>query len=519
MIRRRLLSLFLIALAFASGSLCPITLAQDASPEDAPQQLASPRATMRTFLVHVNKDDLTAATACLDFSQETLSNAEQEQLANQLKAIMDRMAWVDFAKIPDHHSGSAYKFPPNADDQPIVINQMGDGTWRFTAETVTRIGQLYEAYKDQPRIVTEKPPWYRQMTPIGSEIWRIAALFLSILLSWIVGRVIRWLLLRTGKTMEQRGRQYATVLSEALSRASVPLLLVVGLQIGLSFLVLNDIVQEIADTTLSVLFALALGYAVWCLIDVVNVWISRFSAKTESKLDDMLAPMIQTSLRVTVVILILVQVATILSNKPMTSVIAGLGVGGLAIGLAAQDMIKNFFGSIMIFSDRPFEMGERIQAGSFDGTVETVGFRSTRLRTPDGHLVTMPNGELANMSIRNVAKRPNIRRVMNLGVTYDTSVEKLREAIEIVQDVLHDHEGQNPDLPPRVFFNEFNDSALNLFVIYWYHPAEWWKYCEFSQRVNMEILQRFNEAHIEFAFPSQTVYLAGQTTADTSDAV
>ena len=131
----------------------------------------------------------------------------------------------------------------------------------------------------------------------------------------------------------------------------------------------------------------------------------------------------------------------------------------------------------------------------------------------------MPNGELANMSIRNVAKRPNIRRVMNLGVTYDTSVEKLREAIEIVQDVLHDHEGQNPDLPPRVFFNEFNDSALNLFVIYWYHPAEWWKYCEFSQRVNMEILQRFNEAHIEFAFPSQTVYLAGQTTADTSDAV
>ena len=153
--------------------------------------------------------------------------------------------------------------------------------------------------------------------------------------------------------------------------------------------------------------------------------VNSFAATTPSKLDDMLAPMIRTSLRVTVVILVLVQVATILSDKPVTSIIAGLGAGGLAIGLAAQDTIKNFFGSIMIFSDRPFELGERVQVGDYDGVVETVGFRSTRLRTLDGHVVTMPNGELANMSIRNVSKRPNIRRIVNVGITYDTPVEKL----------------------------------------------------------------------------------------------
>ena len=169
----------------------------------------------------------------------------------------------------------------------------------------------------------------------------------------------------------------------------------------------------------------------------------------------------------------------------------------------------------MIFSDRPFELGDRIQVEDFDGVVETVGFRSTRLRTLDGHLVTMPNGELANMSIRNVAKRPNIRRILNLGVTYDTSAEKLQQAIEIVEDVLRDHEGQDPELPARVFFNEFNDSSLNLFVIYWYHPADWWAYCAFSQQVNLEIYQRFNKANIEFAFPSQTIYLAGEEASET----
>jgi len=84
--------------------------------------------------------------------------------------------------------------------------------------------------------------------------------------------------------------------------------------------------------------------------------------------------------------------------------------------------------------------------------------------------------------------------------------------------VLRDHEGQDADLPPRVFFNEFNDSSLNLFVIYWYHPADWWKYCAFSQHVNMQIYRQFNKANIEFAFPSQTVYLAGGINSETKEA-
>ncbi len=470
--------------------------------------LTSPRATMKTFLSRVNAGDAAAAAQCLDWSGSSSSAEARAEKARQLKDIIDRMAWVDLARISDQPEGPPFRFPPGAAQPPIEIARNQDGSWQFTAQTVAQIDQLYAAWKDRPLVVASTP-WYRQMTPLGMEAWRVAALFLSILIAWIAGHLLRWILNSGARSLERRQRRYGGVTLRALSRIAVPALLVLGLKTGIQFLLLPLVVETIANTVISILFAVVVAYAIWRLVDVVDTWLNDFSQQTPSKLDDMLAPIICGSIRVTIVVLALVQIATILSDKPPSSIIAGLGVGGLAIGLAAQDSVKNFFGSIMIFSDRPFDLGDRVQVDSYDGAVEAVGFRSTRIRTLDGHLVTIPNGELANKAIRNVAKRPNIRRIMNLGLTYDTSPDKVRQAIEIVQELLADHEGQDPDLPPRVYFNDFTDSALNLSVIYWYHPADWWPYNDFSQRLNMEILQRFNAAGIEFAFPTQTIHLAG----------
>ena len=241
---------------------------------------------------------------------------------------------------------------------------------------------------------------------------------------------------------------------------------------GLFFLILPETVAGLAQTLVSILFVLATAYVIYCLVDVVNFWLTAFSQKTESKLDDMLAPVVRKSLRVTIVILALIQMATILSDKPITSVLAGLGVGGLALALAAQDTIKNFFGSLMLFVDKPFEMGDRIVVGDTDGPVEEVGLRSTRIRTLEGHLVTIPNGKLAHEKIRNISKRPYLKRVANITVTSDTPPEKVERAVEILKDILENHEGMTPDRPPRVVFNEFLDAALNILVIYWYTPPQ-----------------------------------------------
>ena len=116
-----------------------------------------------------------------------------------------------------------------------------------------------------------------------------------------------------------------------------------------------------------------------------------------------------------------------------------------------------------------------------DGPVEAVGLRSTKIRTLEGHLVTVPNGELANKTIQNIGKRPYIRRIVDLTITYDTPPEKIDRALEIVKELLDNHEGMDEERPPRVFFNEFNSASLNLRGIYWYHPPNFWEFMAFSE--------------------------------------
>ena len=116
---------------------------------------------------------------------------------------------------------------------------------------------------------------------------------------------------------------------------------------------------------------------------------------------------------------------------------------------------------------------------------------------------------MASASIENIGRRPSIRRLANITITYDTPPEKVERAGEIIKEILDNHEGMHSDFPPRVYFSEFNADSLNILVIYWYHPPDYWAYMSFSERFNKEVFRRFNEEGIEFAFPTQTVYLAG----------
>jgi len=343
--------------------------------------------------------------------------------------------------------------------------------------------------------------WLTETAIADNEVWRILALFLSILVALVLGRLLRSALGVAARRFDASHRHLTGATLRALARASVFVLLVLGLQLGLEFLNLNETVERVADSIVRVLITIAVGYTAWCLVSVVDEWLRRISEKAASTLGGMLVPLVSKSLRATIAILALVQIATILSDKPATSIIAGLGIGGLAVGLAAQDTIKNFFGSIMIFSDRPFEMGDAIIVDGRDGSVETVGFRSTRLRTPDGYLLTIPNGDLANKAIVNVSRRPNLLRKMNLLLPLDLSAEKTAQALAIVKAVLDQHEGMNDQLPPRVFFSDFTPGGLGLSINYWYHPPDWWKFMEFSERVNFEVLRRFEAQGIRLVDP------------------
>ena len=342
--------------------------------------------------------------------------------------------------------------------------------------------------------------------------WIVGSLFLGYFLQFLVKSIAKSKKFKSDEDEVIGFRSISKVLFVSISRPIPFLFLVIGLRISFGTLAFDktlinlQLVNLISDV-LSVLFIISIGFFVYSLIDVVDHILINLTKKTSTTLDDMVAPMVRKTLRVAIVILVLVQIAQVLSDKPITSILAGLGVGGLAVALAAQDAIKNFFGSLIIFTDKPFELGERICVGEYDGFVEEVGFRSTRIRTLDGHVVTIPNGELASQMIKNIDKRPYIKRVVEIGITYDTSGEKTEQALDIISNILKDHEGQNKDFPPKVYFKDFNSSSLDLIAIYWYHPANYWAYMEHAEKVNLEILNQFNDAGIEFAFPTRTLYI------------
>jgi MscS family membrane protein len=343
----------------------------------------------------------------------------------------------------------------------------------------------------------------------GTSIWRIIVFFAIILFSLLIGRVAKIILNRSSDRVKVQQHMITATTLDALAKSVVFLFASIGISVGLTLLKLNPTLEHVSGVCSDVLLTVAIGYFLYWLAEIPAEWFNRFAETTETTLDDMMSPIIRKSLRVTIVILSLVQIAQTLSDKPITSILAGLGIGGLAVALAAQDSLKNFFGSVILFIDKSFEIGNRIVVDGHDGVVETVGLRSTKIRTLEGNLITIPNGELANKIIMNIGKRPHIKRIANITVTYDTPPHKLDRAIEIVKEILKDHEGMQKDFPPRVYLSELNADSLNIMAIYWYHPPEYWEYMEFSDTFNREVFRRFNEEGIDFAFPTKTVYLAG----------
>lgn len=272
----------------------------------------------------------------------------------------------------------------------------------------------------------------------------------------------------------------------------------IGSESGL-FVLLNLLLKLSASTA----FLLFL----YQFIDLILLGISKISEKDDNQLDKTLIEMLRMISSIIFVCLTLFVFVRIFTGKSLTTLLAGLGIGGLAVALAAQDTLKNFFGSLMLMTDKPFKIGERVLTEGYDGIIESIGFRSTRIRTLTGHQVIIPNEKVAQSPIENIAKRPSIRRLTNITLTYNTSPEKVKRAIEIISNILEDHEGMDSEFPPRVYFNEFNSDSLNILMIYWYFPPNYWDFLAFSQRVNLQIMSEFAAESIDFAFPTLTTYL------------
>ena len=351
----------------------------------------------------------------------------------------------------------------------------------------------------------------------GNEIWRFGLVLLVILAAMVTGRIVQFAFNSySARLIKKKGEKPLALLLKALANPAYVATFAAGMffcKLPLFFHDEKGIRIAVSDTwamIARVLGAVAAAYALYRLVDVVEHYLNRLVGKTETKLDDMLVPIVRKALRVTIAIVAILLISeNVLGANNVKSLLLSAGVGGIAVALAAKDTIANFFGSITIFTDRPFQMGELVKIGEHVGPIEEVGFRSTRMRTIKGHLVTIPNSLIASSMVENIGQRPYIRRVSNITITYDSGHAKASRAVEIIKDVLaHVPEVTgDPDRPPRVYFSEFNDWALNIYMSYWVKPADYWLYYEVNERVNLEIMKRFEAEKIEFAFPSQTLYV------------
>ena len=345
----------------------------------------------------------------------------------------------------------------------------------------------------QSRAFAEIPLWQY----LASLIYIFLAFYVSKFLDYFIReRVRKWAELTTTKLDD---------LFIDLVRGPVKIVtFVILLHIGMRVYAWPEVLADLFSKGLKLLVACSLTYVLLKSIDLlIGLWHQRSTTPENEQFSKQLLPLIRKTLKVFVVI-----VAVLVTSQNLglnvTSLIASLSIGGLAIGLAAQDTLANLFGAVAVLGDKPFQVGDRIQLDTIDGTVESIGFRSTRVRNLNGHLVTVPNKTMGNATIINISKRPNIKTEMNIGLTYDTTTEKLQRAMVILEEVLKPHP-MTADL--IISFNKFESSSLNILVVHWWNSTDYKAYLLEFQLLNLEIKKRFDAEGIEFAFPTQTLYL------------
>lgn len=505
--------------------------ATGSSPEEVfqiPVEHASARATMQTFLyafepTDETTDPLAVAAACLDLSQipEALRARQGKELALQLKEILDKTELIDFSTISEQPEAPAWRLDVHGEGE-VVLAPDGNGEWLFDAATIDAIPTLLAAIRNRvtvegvTRVETLTPAmWLRSQMPESLlertfvfEHWQWLGLLALLLLGLAIDRLVAAL----GRFATERylAEKVHSVDSGRLKRALRPVGLLAASLLwwaGIYWLGLPIAVLEVLHQAVHFVFAVSFVWAAYRLVDVVAAVLEDRAEQSGSKFDDLLVPLVRKILKVAVFALGLLFIADSL-DKPIGSILAGLGIGGLAVALAAQDAVKNLFGSLVVLLDRPFSVGDYVTVGGIEGSVEELGFRSTRIRTSGDSVVTLPNSNLITTSVDNFGMRRTRRWKTTLGLTYDTPPDKIEAFCEGVRELIRQHPRTVKD-GFQVAFNEFSASSLDIVMLVKFDVPGWGEELEARQQLGLGILRLAEKQGVEMAFPTQTVHVQG----------
>ncbi len=498
--------------------------------------LKSPRVTMEAFIKGMNETDgFTVADAINTLDLSEVSEVDRESVGlgkvSDLKALIDRIKLIEFSEIPPDSDGETYVFfqdptglgsivlaPVPDEDEPEMK------AWRFTKGTLESLEPLYLKYKDEPLVaglqpktdvqplgnrirdwihgtypsLLEKPFYLKNYQWLGLLILIFIGILFSRLLTLLIGFFIRFWFRRKGFAYDKKLER------EFIRPIQITLMAWIWLY-GIDLLQLASNVLE--HLRIAAFFVTAAG-AVWAsyrLIDIVGKYLTGKALESESKYDDLLVPIIVRTLKIFVVVVGIVALAGQMTSDP-TKLLTGLGLGGLAFALAAKDVVANIFGSITILADRPFRIGDWVTIGDIDGSVESVGIRSTRIRTFYNSLITVPNSEIVGSHIDNMGARRYRRIKTTLAITYDTPPETIEAFCEGIRELIRTHPYTRKDYF-HVYLNGFSESSLDIMLYCFVETPDWGTELREKHRLYLDIIRLAEALKVSFAFPTQTLFL------------
>ena len=505
----------------------------------------SPRDALQSFLKASSStdEDSTLATAILPVDDISQNPAVQERLTNSIYAILEYLGWTPDA-ANTHAPGTDFKgdswqvFPfkdklveplsarsndlerASGGRYQLVLQRDQGGGFRFSSESVkpSAIDALKSAVetlrrKSGTKTYTSLSDWMSINAPASLleqhfflKLWQwlalVVVLFLGFLIDFIV-RMILWLvvsrILKHFNADPDQKRIKQSIRAFGLFTAAITWYLLLNL-LGLP-IAAYTIIQPVSK----VVFVLAITWCLWRVTDLIGDIFTSRAGRTDTKLDDILVPMARKSVKGVILVFALLNIAPLFGLE-IGPLLAAVGVGTVALGFAFKNTIENFFGSVTVVLDRPFQVGDWVVCDKIEGTVEAVGMRSTRIRTFYNSLVTMPNSLLITNEVDNYGLRKYRRWSSTLGLSMQTPPDLVDAFCEALREIIRQHPYTRKDYY-QVWLNEFGNSTYDVMIYVFWEAPDWQTELRERHRFMLEILRVAEAMDVSFAYPTQTVYV------------
>ena len=504
-------------------------------------ELNSPRATLSTFLRAMRDKETELAISCLDLGNLTTEAIATSgpNVAYQLHVAIKRLAKISpddggkFLSLPEKND---YEKPfsldailgakPEASALELRRNKK-DANWRFSQETCEGVEALYnELEKTAPEPTTllakitedeaiEKPfairlrdafPDFLHHKTFLLPDYQWLCLLTLIFFGLAADMLTRWLFSQvSSRWFDNYVEDEELAARSKIWRPIGRLVNAATWYWGTKLIGLPPAMLSVLLVVLKLFTIYAAAWTAFTIIDVAAKYLARKALRTDTKFDDLLVPLVTKSLKfLTICIAILSAAQTF--DLPLLGLVGGLGLGGAALAFAAKDSVANFFGSITVLFDRPFEVGDWIVTSGAEGTVEAVGFRSTRIRTFYNSLITLPNSHLTTAAVDNMGRRRYRRIKTTLGVQYDTTPDQLEAFCEGIRQLILDHPNMRKD-DFHVYFNDFGPSSLDIMLYCFVQCPNWSSELQSRHRLFSDIVRLAENLGVQFAFPTRTLHM------------